>query len=248
MTGKKTTKRDVKPDKSAGRRPSKPRTAPSKKSKASAKRQPPPKPQKAEQNRNRVPKRPARAPASRAREAARADPIAGTVDELEAGDAADAEKVGPAALTHKRDRVFYIAEEMAYDRWKPEHAADLGKLWGLAVITVQDMACEASRFLEFATSKLQRLETIVKARLYEIQRENGDDRVQALKVLAEVSGLMRQRVKLEHTGPDGQPLQVGASVIILPAKEIPPREEPPQIDVPAELAPAPPEEPPAEGA
>lgn len=144
--------------------------------------------------------------------------------EFEAVDPDD-ERAAKAAV--KRERVFYIAEEMACDRWRPKHAKELGELWGLATSTVQDMAGEASRLLEFATGKIERLEQLVKARLYEIQNENGDDRVQALKLLSEVCGLLRQRVDVQHSGKEGGPVQ---AVLVLPAKDIPPHDPSPATD------------------
>lgn len=112
----------------------------------------------------------------------------------------------------KRRRVFYIAKLMVSKEWGDGSAMTktLAKLWGLADMTVADMACEASRLLDFHVKDRDELIRLAQVRLREIGEEDGHDRVPAWRTLLENMGALR--TKHELSGPDGAPIATSVTV------------------------------------
>lgn len=119
-----------------------------------------------------------------------------------------------ATSEEKRRRVFYIARAMVAGEWGDGKAMtkQLMREWRLAEKTVQHMAAEASRLLDFHVNDRDSLVRLGQLRLREIGEENGADRVQAWKTLFENLGELRKR--MEVSGPAGAPLAVGGTVTV----------------------------------
>lgn len=112
----------------------------------------------------------------------------------------------------KRARVYAIAQLMASGEWGDgtDHTKRLAEEWGLAIPSVQHMAAEASRLLEFTTTDRDHLVRLTRLRLREVGEENGRDRVFALRTILEHLGELRKRV--EVSGPGGVPVTITAGV------------------------------------
>lgn len=119
----------------------------------------------------------------------------------------------------KRARIFHIAKLMAAGEWSDAVEAELVLEWGLKPVTVRNMAAEASRICDYCTNDRAKLVSISRVRLAQIASEDAPDRVQAIRTQFEHLGELKKRV--EMSGPDGHPIQVGvtAKVVVLPAEE-----------------------------
>lgn len=122
----------------------------------------------------------------------------------------------PSPPEVKRARVFLIARTMTAGEWGDGKAKtkEFAKEWKLSPVTVQWMAAEASRLLDFHTNQRAELVAIGQLRLREIGEENGADRVPAWRTLFENLGALQKRV--EMSGPGGAPIGVAASVTVKP--------------------------------
>ena len=119
-----------------------------------------------------------------------------------------------ATPEEKRRRVFAIARTMVAGEWGDGKEATklLCKEWKLAEKTVQHMAAEAGRLLDFHVKDRDALVRLGQLRLREIGEENGPDRVQAWKTLFENLGELRKR--MEVSGPAGAPVGIAANVTV----------------------------------
>jgi hypothetical protein len=120
----------------------------------------------------------------------------------------------------KRARVFLIAKLMACGEWKGTSSEEaLATEWNRALSTVQGMAAEASRLLEWTTNDRALLIKLGRLRLQEIAAEDGNDRVQAVNILFQSLGALQHRAKVEHTGPGGGPIRHATGVVVLPEED-----------------------------
>jgi hypothetical protein len=129
-------------------------------------------------------------------------------------------KPNPQDARTRRDRVFFIAELMASNEWRPKRSKELAVEWGVLAVTVRAMAAEASRLLEYTTGDREQLVKLARLKLRAIIEGGGDEKVYAIRTLLEHLGELRTRQKVEMGGPDGGPIPLGqATVVMLPPKE-----------------------------
>lgn len=119
------------------------------------------------------------------------------------------------------ERVSYILELMAADAWQTGKTGPiLAERWGKSKSTVEGYAARASselrRLLEPDVAKLRALAANTITRCGKKAEEKGEFRTAVDAAFKTASLFCPTTQKLEHSGPDGAPLQ---SAVFLPLKD-----------------------------
>lgn len=115
------------------------------------------------------------------------------------------------SCTDRDSRVAYCAELLAKGAWRISHTRELALAWGLSAYRVNSLVTEASRQVADALGGRDRVRmttlTFLETLAHDAARD-GDRRtaVAAMRAISDIAGLITSRV--EHTGPDGQPIAI----------------------------------------
>lgn len=99
-----------------------------------------------------------------------------------------------ASRTERAERVAVIVQLMVSSEWRRgETTTELAEEWGYTRGYVEQLACEASRYLDATTKDRPQLVAALQTRLRRIGEMDGPDRVQAIRTLLENMGELRQK-------------------------------------------------------